>query len=537
MQSNLEGEAGVREGEVLAGKYRVERVLGIGGMGIVVAAHHVQLDTKVAIKFLLPSMLRNQEVIGRFAREARAAVKITSEHVARVFDVGTLETGAPYMVMEFLEGGDLGTWLQERGPLPVEQAIDFVLQASVAVADAHGVGIVHRDLKPANLFCVRRSDGTQVVKVLDFGISKVSDFGSQPGMAATKTSAVMGSPLYMSPEQMQSARDVDAQTDVWALGVILYELLTGTTPFLGDSYAEVAIKVATAPFAPLRNFRPDAPSGLEAVIAKCLEKDKRLRYGNVAKLALGLAEFSPKRSRASIERIVGIIQASGLSESVLAMPPTPPVRPTPQPAPAPVQGQFGARNTGQGTSVSPVARAQTPFDAGVAVSLGTMAPSANTAYQVPGVSRLKGAKVAAIVGVAAAVSLTAVLGVMTLPSKAPGAAAGSAIATASVPATPAPVVLEPQKPVEISAVISAAPATAALVPQPPGSPSGTKAPHGDAKKATPPAAKPAAGAPPNAITAVPSPVVLPPADKPDCNPNYFFDAQGQKRFKHECFAK
>jgi serine/threonine-protein kinase len=294
----------------------------------------------------------------------------------------------------------------------------------------------------------------------------------------------------------------------------------------------VAIKVATGPYAPLRSFRPDAPLGLEAVMAKCLEKDKRLRYSNVAKLALGLAEFSPKRSRASIERIVGIIQASGLSESAMALPPTPPLRPTPQPAPAPVQGQFGASNTRQGTSVSPVARAQTPFDAGVAVSLGTMAPSANTAYQVPGVSRLSRGKVAAIVGVAAAISLTAVLGFVMLPSKAPGAAAGSTEPTASALTTAAPVVLEPQKPVELQTGVAAGVATAAAAaPLPPGSPSGTKAAHVDPKKAMP-AAKPPPGALPNAATAPPSP-----ADKPDCNPNYYFDVQGQKKFKHECFAK
>ena len=537
MESNLEGlegEAGVREGEVLAGKYRVDRVLGVGGMGIVVAAHHVQLDTKVAIKFLLPSMLRNQEVIGRFAREARAAVKITSEHVARVLDVGTLETGAPYMVMEFLEGGDLGTWLHERGPLPIEQAIDFVLQATVAVADAHGVGIVHRDLKPPNLFCVRRSDGNQVIKVLDFGISKVSDFGSQPGMAATKTSAVMGSPLYMSPEQMQSARDVDAQADVWALGVILYELLTGTTPFSGDSYAEVAIKVATAPYAPLRSFRPDAPLGLEAVIGKCLEKDKRLRYPNVAKLALGLAEFSPKRSRVSIERIVGIIQAAGLSESALVLPPTPPVRATPQPAAAPVQGQLGERNTRQGTSVSRGAGGPAPVAAALAHSLGTMAPSASTAYRVPGVSRLSRPKIAAILGTLAAVSGTAIVGLVMLPKRTPGANGDSPTTPASIPTPPPHVVLEPQKPVELSAGTAAASAMGAMGPQPSGGSSGTKAPHFDAKKATP-ATKPAASAPPSSIAAVPFPVVPPPADKPDCNPNYYFDAQGQKKFKHECF--
>lgn len=165
---------GVGEGDVLAGKYRVERILGVGGMGAVVAARHLQLDSKVALKFLLPAMLGDREAVERFAREARAAVQITNEHVARVTDVGTLDNGAPYIVMEYLEGGDLAAWVQERGALPIEQAIDFVLQSCIAVADAHALGIIHRDLKPANLFCVRRSDGQLCIKVLDFGISKVT---------------------------------------------------------------------------------------------------------------------------------------------------------------------------------------------------------------------------------------------------------------------------------------------------------------------------------------------------------------------------
>src|SRR5271170_903633 len=203
-QGDPQDAAGVRQGEILAGRYRVERVLGVGGMGVVVAATHLQLDTKVAIKFLLPTMLRNQEVVGRFAREARAAVRIQSEHVARVSDVGTLENGAPYMVMEFLEGGDLADWIQRRGPLPIEQAVDFVVQACVGVASAHGIGIVHRDLKPANLFCLRGNDGQFFIKVLDFGISKVAS-ASDSGGAMTHTATVMGSPFYMSPEQMQSA--------------------------------------------------------------------------------------------------------------------------------------------------------------------------------------------------------------------------------------------------------------------------------------------------------------------------------------------
>jgi serine/threonine protein kinase len=195
---------GVREGELLAGKYRVERVLGEGGMGVVVAARHVELDERVALKFLLPGTLGQPDAVARFLREARAAARIRSEHVARVTDVGTLETGVPYMVMEFLEGADLSRILREHGPLPIEDAVDYVVQTCEAIADAHALGIIHRDLKPANLMLVTRSDGGSCVKVLDFGISKVSGPG-QDAMAMTSTSTILGSPIYMSPEQMTSS--------------------------------------------------------------------------------------------------------------------------------------------------------------------------------------------------------------------------------------------------------------------------------------------------------------------------------------------
>jgi eukaryotic-like serine/threonine-protein kinase len=315
--------AGVQPGDVLAGKYRVERVLGRGGMGVVVAAHHIQLDEKVALKFLLPEALGNAEAVARFAREARAAVKIKSEHVASVKDVGTLPNGAPYIVMEYLEGGDLATWLRQRGPLPIEQAVEFVLQACVAVADAHALGIVHRDLKPANLFCVRRSDGQLSIKVLDFGISKMTDTSSLASGSGTRTSALMGSPFYMSPEQMRSSRDVDAQTDIWALGVILFELMSGRPAFQAETVTELAIKVANERTPSVRGFRPDVPSALEAILFKCLEKDRRRRYRNVAELAVALLEFAPKRAKASVERIAGIVQAAGLSASALELPPSP----------------------------------------------------------------------------------------------------------------------------------------------------------------------------------------------------------------------
>jgi serine/threonine-protein kinase len=311
--------APVHEGEVLAGKYRVDKVLGIGGMGVVVAAHHLQLDEKVALKFLLPEMLSDAEAVGRFEREARAAVKIKSEHVARVSDVGKLESGSPYMVMEYLDGGDLAAWLEQRGALPIEQAVEFVLQACEAIGEAHALGIIHRDLKPANLFCVRRADGVLSIKVLDFGISKMTALGgSGPAMSMTKTHAIMGSPFYMSPEQMQSAKAVDPRADLWALGVILYELLTGRVPFDGEGLPELILKVVSAEPAPMRDLRPDLPDGLEAVVLRCLAKDRERRWSNVAELAVALADFAPKRARGSVERVSRLIHAAGLSTRELA---------------------------------------------------------------------------------------------------------------------------------------------------------------------------------------------------------------------------
>ena len=311
----------LKEGEILAGKYRIERVLGRGGMGIVVAATHLQLGERVALKFLLPEALENAEAVERFSREARAAAKIKGENVARVTDVAALENGTPYIVMEYLDGSDLAAWLHQRGPLPIEQAVQFVLQACEAIAEAHALGIVHRDLKPANLFVIERADGMLAVKVLDFGISKSTGFGS-PQAAMTKTSASMGSPLYMSPEQMRSAKGVDERTDIWALGVVLHELLTGSLPFQADSMTELVLKVVTASPISLTDVRPGAPAALGKVILKCLEKDPGLRYPTIGALGVALLEFAPRHSRASVERINGILQRAGMSVSALELPPS-----------------------------------------------------------------------------------------------------------------------------------------------------------------------------------------------------------------------
>jgi hypothetical protein len=283
-------------------------------MGVVVSARHVQLGQRVALKFLLAPACEDPDAVARFLREAQAAVQIRSEHVARILDVGTLEGGAPYMVMEFLSGSDLGRVLDERGALPVDEALGYVLQACEALAEAHACGIVHRDLKPSNLFLAHRADGSPLVKVLDFGISKATGttMGGGPAAAITATAMVMGSPAYMSPEQVRSSKHVDARTDIWALGVVLHQLVSGRLPFEGTSMTEIMAMIVADPPTPLRRARPTAPAPLEKVILGCLEKDPRKRVANVADLARALAPFAPPAAQVSVERIARVLgQASG----------------------------------------------------------------------------------------------------------------------------------------------------------------------------------------------------------------------------------
>jgi serine/threonine-protein kinase len=278
-------------------------MLGAGGMGVVVAAHHLGLNQKVAIKFLLPEALEDVEAAARFDREARAAAKIKGEHIARIMDVGTLENGSPFMVMEYLEGEDLAARLRRERRLPIAEAVELVLQTCEVLAEAHALGIIHRDLKPANLFCLRNPDGVASIKVLDFGISKLVGPNTAHTVTITKTSTLVGSPSYMSPEQIQSARNVDARTDIWSVGVVLYEVLAGRVPFDGDSVPEICLAVAKRRAPPLRQFRSDAPAALEAAILKCLHKDRTRRFSSVAELCLALAPFGTDRVRLSVDRI------------------------------------------------------------------------------------------------------------------------------------------------------------------------------------------------------------------------------------------
>jgi eukaryotic-like serine/threonine-protein kinase len=273
-------------------------------MGIVLAARHIALQEPVAVKFLSPELSANSEAVARFVREARAACRIKSEHVARVSDVGTLENGVPYLVMEYLEGHDLSQLLVQRGTLPPLEAVGFVLQACEAIVEAHVLGIVHRDLKPANLFLTHRVDGTSCIKVLDFGVSKlVHSPTSRVSAGLTDSSAVMGSPLFMSPEQLRAARSVDPPADIWALGVSLYELMVGKPPFVGETLPEVSVKIAVDPPESIRLSRRDVNPALEAIVLRCLDKDRDKRFRDISELATALASHGPDGAFQSAERI------------------------------------------------------------------------------------------------------------------------------------------------------------------------------------------------------------------------------------------
>jgi eukaryotic-like serine/threonine-protein kinase len=291
----------IRPGDVIQDKYRVERVIGRGGMGVVVAAKHVQLGSTVAVKLFAPEgWAPDDPAAERFAREARTAVRLRSEKTARVLDVGSLPDGTQFIVMEYLVGKDLGMVLAERGALPEADAVGYILQACEAVAEAHALGIVHRDLKPHNLFLTEASDGSPLVKVLDFGVAK----WSEPAAASlTITSRAMGTPAYMSPEQMRAPKDVDARSDVWSLGVCAYELLTGAPPFQAETVQALCAVVLTETPRALREIRPELTPDVAAVVMRCLEKRPHERYQSVVELAEALEAASSVSRRGRVAAV------------------------------------------------------------------------------------------------------------------------------------------------------------------------------------------------------------------------------------------
>ena len=296
-------EPDVRPGVVIADKYRVEKELGRGGFGIVVKAHHLTLDQAVAIKVLTEGEGSDtdwEEDAARFRREAMATAALKGDHVVRVLDIDVLPSGCPYIVMEYLEGQTLHEIVHTRGPLPIAEAIDIAIQVLAALAEAHGLGIVHRDLKPANVFIAHAGAGTSLVKVLDFGVSKMLESRSKP---ITRTGALIGTVAYMSPEQMLDAKRVDGRADLWSVALILYEALSRKLPFGESSSPTVVTAILGQPPIPLAQFRPDLPPALIAAIMRLLEKIPEQRFSTALEAATALAPFASPHSRFAFDAI------------------------------------------------------------------------------------------------------------------------------------------------------------------------------------------------------------------------------------------
>lgn len=331
----------VAAGDVLEGRFRIEKLLGVGGMGCVFEAHQLHLNQRVALKFLLPQYARDASVVDRFTREARAAVRLVTEHVGRILDFGTLPAGEPYLVMELLQGESVDRRLAREGPFQPAHALRIVRDATLAIEEAHALGIVHRDLKPANLFLARRSNGTEVVKVLDFGIAKSVHPEIEAGLTSTSGRMILGTPLYMAPEQLSGEGPVDARTDVWALGCVLHQLLTGEPPFKGDDLVSLMYAIQRLP----PRAHALAPA-LSALVDRCLAKAPAGRFESVVALrqqldvALAAAAApagGPPAARRGVQLAAALctIASLGVGGWLLSRPPAP-VAPQPAPAAAPV---------------------------------------------------------------------------------------------------------------------------------------------------------------------------------------------------------
>jgi serine/threonine protein kinase len=458
----------ITPGALVAGKYRTERLLGQGGMGAVVLARDETTGQPLAIKFLLPSLRDEGHFVGRFRREAQATARLSSEHVPRVLDVGSTAEGAPFIVMEYCEGRDLRVLVKEDGPLPEHEAAAYIGQACVALAEAHALGIVHRDLKPSNLLLSRSADGKPLVKVLDFGVAKVRPTAEDEGNHITATGTILGSRLFMAPEQMRRPRDVDARADIWALGVCLYYLVTGHTPFEATSTEEVILAVVMHPPKPLRDHAPRVSAAFEAVVLRCLEKSPRERFESVTELVRALAP---------------------LTRSPTATPSAPrPSAPKPSPAPALDDGATEASLSAAPTRV---------MDA----RLRTAIVEANARRSPPRSRRGRRSSVPLVAGASLALGVLVGLGALALwkSSSASPADAASPPETRAAVATSAPAApqgTEHEVAGASSAPLPAAPSAvsdAAATPTRP--PSAAPSPRGTAASTSAKPAPPAATAP------------------------------------------
>ena len=501
-----------KTGDLLLGKYRLEKPLGEGGMGVVYAARHDLLGQRVAVKLIRPEFATHAEAASRFLNEARAAARIENEHVARVLDVGTLETGLPYMVLEYLEGADLAHVLQERGPLPVADFADYLLQAIEAVAHAHALGIIHRDLKPSNLFLARRPDGLSRVKVLDFGIAKVLGgiHGSNPSM--TRTNAMVGSPLYMSPEQLLNSKNVGHLSDIWALGVVAYELLTGRPPFTADNPVALFAAIQVSDPTSMCASRPEVGEQLDAIIMKCLRRVPEERFSSVTELASCLVPFGTVIGASAFENSKRILPLEASS---------------PPPQLHPQQGSKPPETPG--TSMLPAQPAQpASLPVGPTPLFRIAASTAEPWSSSPPSPPLQRSRVPVILGVVALLAAALVaMGIAIFPRATHQPLADTRTGIVGSPVTantdpgPSPSsALPSESRVPVDAPIAQPTPTTITIPA-------TTRPH------TTPPPNDVAGA---ATTTRPKAPGLAPAPsaRPNCNPPYEFDATGRKIWKREC---
>jgi serine/threonine-protein kinase len=377
---------------IVGGKFRIERLLEVGGMGRVVEATHLALDERVALKFVRQGGdSGDPAVLAQLTREARAAVKLKSEHVARVIDVAVEPALGPYIIMEYLEGRDLRTILDEEVRVPFAEAVELVIQVCEALAEAHLRGIVHRDIKPENLFLTERDDGWRTVKVLDFGISKLRgpvvdhDGGTDP-------CAPRGTPAYMAPEQLRAHEDTDRRADLWSLGAVLFELVCGAPPFGSGSLASIVVSVLEGSPPPLHELVPEAPRGLGEVVERCLRKDPAQRFQNAGDLAIALLPFAPRRAHVPAERAIAATRAAGLPIERRSASDADTLAPPPLSTPLPLVTIRESGGPGAGRFSS----------AGVSLPARDIAPEAHQAT-APRHPRRAGAALAIVAALAAAI--------------------------------------------------------------------------------------------------------------------------------------